>query len=1412
MKALNAFRRASLETGDLIPGALVPDLTKLNPNTRALSEGTNILFKWLRQQGLSDKQIMSKTPAEWSAIKISQIDKGLNISRLVSSVRDTVVDAIPKTRAQWMSTAADYFLPGAVRKAGNTAKQAWIAFKKENWIQETGMGLDELQTKDIDITVFDKFMKAYTQQAQADDRLATMKSFVNRAKSGGKGFDVDLDMAVGRMRSAPGVYLQALRDASKNETPDVGWVQKNVRKYLLGEVEMLPMGDAKTAVLGKMLKSSPGNASVQQAVTDYLEQYDAQPPREFAPPRDRRVVKPPAPGEDWPGPLPPPPEERISGIEGLLDPTSGAAPTFENIMDPDWRPAPPPAPWHAPPPAEPPAEPTVTEPITLESMMDPDWRPAPPPTDPTVTEPITAENMMDPDWRPAPPPRPLESIMDPTREVPPPRPVVDPVPRTPLDPAIVSAHQRFQAEFFEEPSTMSRWGSRIRGWFQKPKQHESLVSWYSGAKQIGIRREDMPVYNSPDVILARDAAVEEDWATRIEGVRQDPFVNQAPWQEESAPSTLEMMQAYNQDPEPTMVEELREASLDPYDYFDNDNRFEALVEEWRSDLEPQPFVYKPKTDVEKVEEFMLSEFGPDADEQEIAETAAFVREEIGETRGEEVMREFRERKAATRAETVATRPEQGPTTEIQLDHDINTPVEKPYYDRVVGDMLLAETQSRRTPNQELLGNVDTYLEGLQDSEVKGMSITQRMAWETKQAGISELRNKQLLSEADSLLDTLDDVQQVNWESDSVYHEFVQKWEQEETPGGIRAAPEEYTTPGGKPWNVGEMKTTKVNVEGISVFEEAGISEIELVGVDPESINTAQIASAWEDLTLSGKAGFMFKQIFTKAGAKYMAEFTASTLVMMGLQAALHNDDTWMIVNAAAYPVIGATGVAVGVISSAVDKYATDYIRRQIAWQYSDDSVLNKVCYIRSGGKWVPAIVKSKGEPTEAATFLDAKGLDENWEGAVTLTVETGYGLTMDDSGNLKWLKSGRKDRVIMRQSDIDWHGDNSLRDVENWKPWTNVYFPDNEDSQRDMIKTGLTEGVDARPLGEIFAELNSSNRFRAMVELSHMLHNQHIVDPGYKSKWVQSSGGIGWDAERQVNVYNNPSHWGDDHPEMFEKFERHDWMPSGRQSSFWRNINAGDNIGFYAEIHNPDNMQQFNLQQKRETDVDELVGFLSADIEKLHGNLSEETKDELRWSTVQAVPYNAVLFDEYIKTLGEGPLSPEAKQFRITQAQLQFTIMQASKYFADSKGADRGTDMSIGQAAYLTDRISTPMYDQYKKSLDHLKEIHPDLAIAELKSGEHGFLMFGGEQHSYGPAETWHNTNAWGIRDVISTIREYGPIQKHPAIRRAVPDHMSVRAFMTPSHDKAPIIIPMDAPYMHKIVTPESQTKENTAT
>ena len=161
MQALNAFRNAEFGAGDRIPSALVPDLSKIQ-GSRNLSEGTSVLFRWLQQQGLNNEQIMAHTPAEWSALKITQLDKGLSIGSLLSSVRDTVV-GIPKTRAQWIQVAADYFVPGG-RKAANAAKRAWRAFKEENWIQETGQGLDELLTKDIDIGVFDKFMKAYTQQ------------------------------------------------------------------------------------------------------------------------------------------------------------------------------------------------------------------------------------------------------------------------------------------------------------------------------------------------------------------------------------------------------------------------------------------------------------------------------------------------------------------------------------------------------------------------------------------------------------------------------------------------------------------------------------------------------------------------------------------------------------------------------------------------------------------------------------------------------------------------------------------------------------------------------------------------------------------------------------------------------------------------------------------------------------------------------------------------------------------------------------------------------------------------------------------------------------------------------------------------------------------------------------------------
>ena len=131
MQALNAFKNAALGAADLIPSSLVPNLAKLHPGTRAFAKGSAVLYKWLKQQGLDEDQIMTKTPEEWSEIKIGQLDKGFNISGLLTSARKTVVESIPKTPGQWRDTIADYFIPGGTA-AMKKARAAWASFTEEN--------------------------------------------------------------------------------------------------------------------------------------------------------------------------------------------------------------------------------------------------------------------------------------------------------------------------------------------------------------------------------------------------------------------------------------------------------------------------------------------------------------------------------------------------------------------------------------------------------------------------------------------------------------------------------------------------------------------------------------------------------------------------------------------------------------------------------------------------------------------------------------------------------------------------------------------------------------------------------------------------------------------------------------------------------------------------------------------------------------------------------------------------------------------------------------------------------------------------------------------------------------------------------------------------------------------------------
>ena len=498
----------------------------------------------------------------------------------------------------------------------------------------------------------------------------------------------------------------------------------------------------------------------------------------------------------------------------------------------------------------------------------------------------------------------------------------------------------------------------------------------------------------------------------------------APWTKQETPSTIEMMQAYNQRGSGAMVDELRAAAEDPYDYFGNqNNELDQLIDEYTSEVSKRFVFSKPEhpqlpTEAEELaeaEEFARQEFGLTPEDEEAEALEAEWREEFGET-PEEVSRrkleEWRTNKRAAaaqaEAETIApatSDPIQETGKEVQwsadehgtrLETEIDTGMEfgeselpgsSTYVNRVVGDLLLAESQGNdMTPSQELVSSVDDYLGNINDPNVDGMSLAQRIAWETKQSGVQQVRNEALITEVNAYLDGLEDVETVDWGSDQVYQDFMKALD-EEAPK-ITAAPAEYMTNG---WDsAAALVTEKIDVTGISAFDEMGVASIEIGGVDPESVNPQQIAATLEEMDSAGTLKAALKWTYSAEGARYFATLGASALAGMGLQAAIHNDDQWILLNAAAGVALGPVGAASAIVSSAVTKYGIDYFRRQTEWAYETDQSKNLLAYIRYGDKWVPAIVTDVKEPTEAATALNAYGKDQNWEGAATLMVHTGY--------------------------------------------------------------------------------------------------------------------------------------------------------------------------------------------------------------------------------------------------------------------------------------------------------------------------------------------------------------------------------------------------------------------------------------
>ena len=129
----------------------VPDLSKLTEGTAAFRDASAKLYRWLRQEGFSENQIMAQDPLEWSALKTSLWDKGLGaVKTALKTVGKWLVEEIPAKAGQWVNAAIRYKVPGG-EVGVKTLKAAWSAFTEENAIA------------DPTASMFNRFMKAYTE-------------------------------------------------------------------------------------------------------------------------------------------------------------------------------------------------------------------------------------------------------------------------------------------------------------------------------------------------------------------------------------------------------------------------------------------------------------------------------------------------------------------------------------------------------------------------------------------------------------------------------------------------------------------------------------------------------------------------------------------------------------------------------------------------------------------------------------------------------------------------------------------------------------------------------------------------------------------------------------------------------------------------------------------------------------------------------------------------------------------------------------------------------------------------------------------------------------------------------------------------------------------------------------------------
>ena len=169
MNTLAAFKSAGAGIYDMIPTQLVPDLADLAVGSLPYAQSVSILYKWLSQQGLTMREIMAKTPAEWNGVKY-MADRGLK-SLFEESV-ETLVKQIPKSTSEWGDVALAFMIPGG-QKSVHSLKRGWNHFLHQNHVENA------------DPSVFDKFMRAFSKGEHADQQAANIHHVLDGIRNGG---------------------------------------------------------------------------------------------------------------------------------------------------------------------------------------------------------------------------------------------------------------------------------------------------------------------------------------------------------------------------------------------------------------------------------------------------------------------------------------------------------------------------------------------------------------------------------------------------------------------------------------------------------------------------------------------------------------------------------------------------------------------------------------------------------------------------------------------------------------------------------------------------------------------------------------------------------------------------------------------------------------------------------------------------------------------------------------------------------------------------------------------------------------------------------------------------------------------------------------------------------------------------